>query len=93
MNVIYAVLEENPGWNRWAEADYDERDEGDVTAHALSEPHTHEVVLKLQEYELARIPVSGFVNLRDRRSEPHIEVIADTLRDFIDKLVKSSQSR
>lgn len=84
MNVIYAVIEENPAWNEWASVDYDDTIAG-ISEHVDVEPSTHLVMLKLgglagDEGTLVSLPCAHYGNITDA------EVIAETLRGFFDKL-------
>lgn len=79
MNVIYAVIEENPEWNAWADGDQ-------VNASVLA-PAESVVHLKVSGVDepILTLDCEGVLGkfVSGRRQE---EAIADTLREFFSQV-------
>lgn len=78
MNVIYAVIEENPEWNAWAD--------GDQVTDAPAESVVHLKVSGVDE-PILTLDCEGVLGryVSGRRQE---EAVADTLRDFFTQVQK-----
>lgn len=72
MNIIYAVIEENPKWNAWADGDQADDPPAESVVH-LKVSGVDEPILSLDCEGVLGTFVSG------RRPE---EAVADTLREF-----------
>jgi hypothetical protein len=81
MNVIYAVLDENPAWNEWT---------GDGQERGDDPPPEFIVKLKLPGVERAilEIPCDGYTDRYGDDEWTKNTIIADALRDFFASLIK-----